>query len=160
MHLMFKLTCFNIMPVRFIKSKTYLHLLPQRQINTSYYPSLRSVLYVTGPFFLSDLWPKHKVQKSQIQGEKNEVLQLTVYSPGKQDNWDIYYISLLYFLFFLQSKYALLRWAETSGGNLKYFNLQILKNQETQVTLKMKLKISLNSNKLQEYENICIVLQS
>lgn len=160
MHLMFKLTCFNIMPVRFIKSKTYLHLLPQRQINTSYYPSLRSVLYVTGPFFLSDLWPKHKVHKSQIQREKNEVLQLTVYSPGKQDNWDIYYISLLYFLFFLQSKYALLRWAETSGGNLKYFNLQILKNQETQVTLKMKLKISLNSNKLQEYENICIVLQS
>ena len=112
------------------------------------------------PFFLSDLWPKHKVHKSQIQGEKNEVLQLTVYSPGKQDNWDIHYISLLYFLFFLQSKYALLRWAETSGGNLKYFNLQILKNQETQVTLKMKLKISLNSNKLQEYENICIVLQS
>ena len=22
------------------------------------------------PFFLSDLWPKHKVHKSQIQGEK------------------------------------------------------------------------------------------
>ena len=112
------------------------------------------------PFFLSDLRPKHKVHKSQIRGEKNEVLQLTVYSPGKQDNWDIYYISLLYFLFFLQSKYTLLGWAETSGGNLKYYNLQILKNQETQVTLKMKLKISLNSNKLQEYENICIVLQS
>ena len=51
MHLTFKLTCFNIMPVRFIKSKTYLHLLPQRQTNTSYYPSLRSVLYVTGPVF-------------------------------------------------------------------------------------------------------------
>lgn len=160
MHLMFKLTCFNIMPVRFIKSKTYLHLLPQRQTNTSYYPSLRSVLYVTGPVFpLGFMAQAQSAQVTNPRG-KNEVLQLTVYSPGKQDNWDIYYISLLYFLFFLQSKYTLLGWAETSGGNLKYFNLQILKNQETQVTLKMKLKISLNSNKLQEYKNICIVLQS
>lgn len=160
MHLMFKLTCFNIMPVRFIKSKTYLHLLLQRQTNTSYYPSLRSVLYVTGPVFpLGFMAQAQSAQVTNPRG-KNEVLQLTVYSPGKQDNWDIYYISLLYFLFFLQSKYTLLGWAETSGGNLKYFNLQILKNQETQVTLKMKLKISLNSNKLQEYENICIVLQS
>lgn len=160
MHLMFKLTCLNIMPVRFIKSKlTYICFHRGKQI-----PPTTQVwgpyCMLRAPFFLSDLWPKHKVHESQIQGGKNEVLQLTVYSPGKQDNWDIYYISLLYFLFFLQSKYTLLGWAETSGGNLKYFNLQILKNQETQVTLKMKLKISLNSNKLQEYENICIVLQS
>lgn len=71
MHLMFKLTCFNIMPVRFIKSKTYLHLLPQRQINTSYYPSLRSVLYVTGPVFpLGFMAQAQSAQVTNPRGKK------------------------------------------------------------------------------------------
>ena len=71
MHLMFKLTCFNIMPVRFIKSKTYLHLLPQRQINTSYYLSLRSVLYVTGPVFpLGFMAQAQSAQVTNPRGKK------------------------------------------------------------------------------------------